>query len=171
MPSSSTSANRTRRRTHNRLRSWQETMERSPRDSLKASQEESMSTLAQTNNAAEAPYVSTGHLPSPDVVRTLVAEAHQRYRSNTDGQNSQVYPALARVPSHLFGICVVGTSGNIHAAGDAEHEFSIMSVSKPFVFALICQVLGPEEARQKLGVNATGLAFNSLAAVEQSADG
>ena len=46
-----------------------------------------------------------------------------------------------------------------------------MSVSKPFVFALVCQVLGGDAARQRLGVNATGLPFNSLAAVERSEDG
>jgi glutaminase len=66
---------------------------------------------------------------------------------------------------------VVGTSGNVYAVGDAEHEFSIMSVSKPFVFALVCQALGHEEARRRLGVNATGLAFNSLGAIERSPDG
>jgi glutaminase len=116
-------------------------------------------------------YVSTGHLPPEELVRNLVAEAHQRFQSVTEGQNSGVYPALARVPSELFGICVVGTSGNLYAVGEAEHEFSIMSVSKPFVFALVCQALGPEEARRKLGVNATGQAFNSLGAIERSADG
>jgi glutaminase len=31
---------------------------------------------------------------------------------------------------------VVGTNGEVHSVGDAEHEFSIMSASKPFVFAL-----------------------------------
>ena len=31
----------------------------------------------------------------------------------------------AQVPSDLFGICVVGTSGNVHAVGDAEHDFTI----------------------------------------------
>ena len=46
-----------------------------------------------------------------------------------------------------------------------------MSVSKPFVFALVCQIVGAEEARRRLGANATGLPFNSRAAVEQSADG
>ena len=46
-----------------------------------------------------------------------------------------------------------------------------MSVSKPFVFALVCEAIGAEQAREKLGVNATGLPFNSLAAVERSADG
>jgi glutaminase len=46
-----------------------------------------------------------------------------------------------------------------------------MSVSKPFVFALILEVLGADAARQRLGVNATGLPFNSLAAIERSEDG
>ena len=46
-----------------------------------------------------------------------------------------------------------------------------MSVSKPFVFALVCEALGPEQAREKLGVNSTGLPFNSLEAVERSRDG
>jgi glutaminase len=101
----------------------------------------------------------------------LVAEAYARYKSNTEGKNSQVYPALARVSSELFGVCVVGTGSNVYKFGDADYEFAIMSVSKPFVFALVCQVVGPEEAREKLGVNATGLAFNSLAAVEQGDGG
>lgn len=116
-------------------------------------------------------YVSTGHLPAADEVIALVNEVYARYKSNTDGKNSQVYPALAAVPSDMFGVCVVGTNGAIYAVGAAEHEFSIMSVSKPFVFALVCQALGAEQARQKLGANATGLPFNSLAAVERSPDG
>ena len=119
----------------------------------------------------ERPYVSTGRLPEAETVQKLVSDAHRRFKSNTDGQNSQVYPALASVPSDLFGVCVVGTSGHVYAAGDVEHEFSIMSVSKPFVFALVCETIGPEEARDKLGANATGLAFNSLAAIEQGSNG
>jgi glutaminase len=130
-----------------------------------------MNTQLDGDEPAEPAYVSTGQLPRADLVRSLVAEAHERFKSVSEGKNSAVYPALARVPSELFGICVVGTSGNVYAVGDAEHEFSIMSVSKPFVFALVCQALGHEEARRKLGVNATGLAFNSLGAVERSADG
>jgi glutaminase len=118
-----------------------------------------------------ASYVSTGHLPSPEEVRKLVSEAYERYRSNTDGKNSDVYPALARVPSELFGVCTVATSGDVYAVGDTDYEFSIMSVSKPFVFALVCQELGAEAAREKLGANATGMPFNSLGAVERTADG
>jgi glutaminase len=120
---------------------------------------------------AECPFVSTGHLPTPDKVQSLVAEAYARFKANTDGENSQVYPALARVPRELFGICIIGTSGAGYAAGDTEYEFAIMSVSKPFVFALVCHELGAEPARERLGANATGMPFNSLAAIERSADG
>ena len=117
------------------------------------------------------PYVSTGHLPDQEAVRNLVAEAHERFKSNSEGENSQVYPALARVPSDLFGICVVGTNGNVFAVGDADYEFTIMSVSKPFIFALVCQELGVEEVRQRIGVNATGRAFNSLEGIERGPGG
>lgn len=126
-----------------------------------------MSTHPITDSNSESAFVSTGRLPPTEWVSSLVAEAHSRYKSNTEGQNSQVYPALARVPSHLFGICIVDTSGNVYAAGDHEHEFTIMSVSKPFTFALVCEILGPEALRERIGVNATGLPFNSLEAVER----
>jgi len=130
-----------------------------------------MNKQAGADDLPDYPYVSTGHLPPADEIVRLVGEAHERYKSNSDGRNSQVYPALAEVPSELFGICVVGTNGAVHSVGAAEHEFSIMSVSKPFVFALVCEAIGAKQAREKLGANATGLPFNSLAAVENSSDG
>lgn len=128
-------------------------------------------TQPQSEVELEFSYVSTGRLPSPELITSLVADAHNRFKTDTEGQNSQVYPALARLPRDLFGICVAETSGKIYAVGDTEYEFSIMSVSKPFMFALVCQEIGAAEAREKLGANATGLPFNSLAAVERSADG
>src|ERR1700747_1364121 len=96
-------------------------------------------------------YVSTGHLPSPGQVQAAVDEAYRMYRPETGGQNSQKDPALARGPGSLFGSCVAGINGSIYRAGDTGHEFTIMSVAKPFVFALVCEALGDEEARQKLG--------------------
>ena len=116
-------------------------------------------------------FVSTGHLPPSAAVQTLVVEAHGRFRGNDDGVNSDVYPALAAAPGDRFGICMVATDGATYAAGDAEDEFTIMSVSKPFVFALVCDALGADRARELLGVNGTGLPFNSLEAVERSGDG
>src|SRR5262245_62891490 len=116
-------------------------------------------------------YVSTGHLPDPNVIQKLVTEAHKRFKSNTQGQNSGLYPTLARVPTRLFGICVVDTAGEVYSIGDAEYGFTIMSVSKPFIFALVCQEIGVQQAREKLGVNATGRPFNSLEGIERNTDG
>jgi glutaminase len=120
---------------------------------------------------AEATFVSTGQLPRPELVRRLVDEAYERFRTNDEGANSDVYPALARVPRDLFGVSVVAVGGAVHAIGESEHEFSIMSVSKPFVFALVCEARGAAVVRDKLGVNSTGLPFNSLEAIEQGEDG
>jgi glutaminase len=120
---------------------------------------------------SESPFVSTGRLPSDAVVQELVEEAHRRYRADADGSTSDVYPALARVPSGLFGICLASVGGALYPAGDADAELTLMSVAKPFLFALVCRRLGREELRARIGVNATGLPFNSVSAVEQSGDG
>ena len=117
------------------------------------------------------PFISTGHLPDPERVMALLTDAHERFASNTEGANSGVYPALARVPPRLFGICLAANNGAVFEVGDIGVEFSIMSVSKPFVFALICQEIGAARARDHLGANATGLPFNSIAAIERSPDG
>jgi glutaminase len=114
--------------------------------------------------------VSTGSLPPPEQVERLIAEAHARYRDLDDGTVADYIPALGRVNPGLFGIAAVGVHGNVFSAGDVDHPFSIQSVSKPFVFALACDALGAEEVRQKVGVNATGLPFNSVMAVELNAD-
>jgi glutaminase len=115
------------------------------------------------------PFVSTGQLPDSELVERWVDEALERFRNVADGTPSDLYPALARVSPDLFGICVVATTGRVYAAGDADHEFSVMSVSKPFVFALVCERRGAAELRVRVGANSTGLPFNSLAAVERGA--
>jgi len=70
-----------------------------------------------------------------------------------------------------FGLAVVAADGRTWAAGDASTVFTIMSVVKPFTFALLCEAVGAQEARRCTGSDATGRAFDSAAAVEQSPDG
>jgi glutaminase len=98
-------------------------------------------------------------------VEELVREALSRFREERSGRNSDVYPALERVDPDLFGICVASVTGRVFGIGDHETPFAIMSVAKPFVFALVCEAIGPYVARARLGVNATGLAFNSVEAM------
>jgi len=130
-----------------------------------------MSNQTPSKGPTGVPFVSTGNLPEPGEIQKLIEQAYAQFKSGVEGQNSQVYPALARVPSELFGICLVGTSGKVYAVGEFDYPFTIMSVSKPFVFALVAEVLGTDELRDKIGVNATGRAFNSLEGVERGDSG
>jgi glutaminase len=107
-------------------------------------------------------YVSSGRLPPAAFVASVVEEAYERYRGNREGANAELYPALAGADTDAFGVCVAGTDGALFAAGNAGAPFSIMSVSKPFVFAIVCESLGAWRARELLGANGTGLPFNSL---------
>ncbi len=116
-------------------------------------------------------WVSNGHLPTAEVVQELVAEAHGRFAPVREGQVADYIPALAAAAPDHFGLCVSSCGGALFEAGEARVAFSIQSISKPFLFALICQAIGEEEAREKLGVNSTGLPFNSVLAVERSGDG
>ncbi|PTX96253.1 glutaminase [Spartobacteria bacterium LR76] len=116
-------------------------------------------------------HVSNGRLPSPENVQTLIEETHEKFRTVNEGANADYIPALAGAPTELFGICLTEVSGVVHEAGETNVPFSIQSVSKPFVFALICQAIGEDAAREKLGANSTGLPFNSVLAIERSRDG
>lgn len=122
--------------------------------------------LRHTALAQEATPAVPGASPLPEQVQALLDEAHERFAANDEGENSQAYPALAAVPRELFGISLAGTDGVVYAAGDADVPFAIMSAAKPFVFALVCEALGAEEVRARIGVNATGFPFNSAAPIE-----
>jgi glutaminase len=129
--------------------------------------------MAGDSDAGDLDYahISTGVLPPAEQVQALVDEAHHRFLPVSDGANSTVYPALERADPNRFGVCIVGAGGATFEAGDTRVEFTIMSVVKPFVFALVCEELGPDEAHRLIGVNATGMPFNSLSAVERGAGG
>jgi glutaminase len=128
-----------------------------------------MQTPLDIDELTEPGYVSTGHLPPAERVDTLLAEAYERFKTDDEGTVADYIPALARTPRNLFGLSVVETNGAVHTAGDTGYQFSIQSISKPFVFALVCQAIGAEPARERIGVNSTGLPFNSVMAIELNA--
>ncbi len=129
-----------------------------------------MDTRFHGDEASSDALVSTGRLPPDPQIDALLAEAHARYRDLDDGVVADYIPALASVQPDLFAICMAGVDGSIHGIGDVDHRFSIQSISKPFVFALVCQALGGGEARRRIGVNSTGLPFNSVMAIELNQD-
>ncbi len=110
--------------------------------------------------------VSTGVLPGWERVEALVQTAFERYRAHDEGAVADYIPILAAVDPRLFGIAVAGVDGSVHVVGDADVQFTIQSTSKAFVYALVCEALGHKVVSDRVGVNNTGLAFNSVVAIE-----
>ena len=122
------------------------------------------------DDPARVERVSTGELPSDSEVRAAITAGYEHFLPLEAGTVASYIPALASAPPTAFGVCVAGVRGRFFSVGDAELEFSIQSISKIFVFALVCDALGPNEARRLLGVNSTGLPFDSVMAIELNAD-
>lgn len=110
--------------------------------------------------------VATGAVPAAATIDELVARAFEHARPHVDGAVADYIPVLAQVDPELFGVCVADVDGGVHGAGDAGVEFSIQSISKAFVYALVCDALGHEAVNERVGVNNTGLPFNSVMAIE-----
>ncbi|MFF2390533.1 glutaminase A [Agromyces sp. NPDC058104] len=122
--------------------------------------------MFETDAADVAQRSSTGSLPPAPRVDELVAAAHARYAPLDEGDVADYIPELAEADPAWFGLALVGVDGRAHTAGDADVAFSIQSISKAFVFALVCDELGHELVHERVGVNNTGLPFNSVIALE-----
>lgn len=105
-------------------------------------------------------------MPSDTELQNAVDKAYEAFKDVKEGANADYIPILATVPSELFGIVIATKDGKIFSAGDVDYRFSIQSVSKPFTAALIMATQGPEAVREKIGVEPTGMPFNSKIALE-----
>jgi glutaminase len=103
--------------------------------------------------------------PKRELVESVVREAYDKFKGDTNGKNADYIPYLAKVDSKLFGIAVVTTDNQVLTLGDVDYPFSIQSISKVFTLALAMEELGPNKVFEKIGSEPTGRAFNSPLAV------
>lgn len=126
---------------------------------------------AQVAPLSVEPHVSTGALPATERIIDAMQRALEAVRHDQRGATSTVYPALASVDPDLVAIALTGVHGRIMSVGDDRTTFTLMSVAKPFVLALVGQAVGVERVRSIVGVNATGRAFNSAESIERMPGG
>lgn len=117
--------------------------------------------------AGSASAQKKGAAPAGPDHQTLINEAHAKYKDLREGKNADYIPALAEVPSDVFGIGLVTTDGKAFTTGDIQTMVSIQSISKVFTLARVIEEQGPDAIEQKVGVDATGEVFNSITAVER----
>jgi glutaminase len=98
--------------------------------------------------------------------QSVVNAAFDKYKTLKEGKNADYIPALAKVDPNLFGIALVTADGKVFTAGDVKTEVSIQSISKVFTMAQVIQEQGPDAIEKRIGVDATGMRFNSIISVE-----
>jgi len=103
---------------------------------------------------------------SKDKIEQALNEAYEKFKDLKEGKNADYIKELANVDPNIFGIALVTTDGQVFTKGDIQSMVSIQSVSKVFVMADDLEQLGPQAIQDKIGVDATGMRFNSIVAVE-----
>jgi glutaminase len=105
---------------------------------------------------------------SPAEIDAALKAAFDKYKGLKEGKNADYIPALAKVDSNIYGIALVTTDGKVYTAGDIKSEVSIQSISKVFTLAKVVEEQGPDAVASRIGVDATGMRFNSIVAVEMA---
>ena len=116
---------------------------------------------------AGLPGADTARKPKTPDYQAIIDQAYARYKDLKEGANADYIPALAEVPSDLFGVALVTVDGKVFTTGDVASRVSIQSISKVFSLARVIEEQGPEAILEKVGVDATGEVFNSIVAIER----
>jgi glutaminase len=121
--------------------------------------------VAQPAPTATAKAPSKSAATSKPNYQALLERTLAEVKAVKEGKNADYIPALAKVDSNLFGIVIVTVDGKVYEVGDARSEFSIQSAAKPFVLARTMSAVGHALVEERIGVNQTGQAFNSVLAI------
>jgi glutaminase len=103
---------------------------------------------------------------SANEINQALDEAYNKFKALKEGKNADYIKELANVDPNIFGVALVTTDGKVYTKGDITSMVSIQSVSKVFTMAQVVEEQGAQVVEDKIGVDATGMRFNSIVAVE-----
>ncbi|GAA1893030.1 glutaminase A [Paeniglutamicibacter psychrophenolicus] len=95
-------------------------------------------------------------------IDSYLADLHADLLGLSSGAPYQGIPAMKDADNTKFAIAMATVDGHVYQVGDAELEFSIQSISKPFSYALALDDIGLDAVDEKLDVEPSGDAFNEI---------
>ena len=95
-------------------------------------------------------------------IQDYLREVRTRHADHREGHMATYIPELAKANPDWFGICLVTTDGHVYEVGDSRQNFTIQSISKPFVYGLALEDNTRAEVLKKISVEPTGEAFNAI---------
>jgi glutaminase len=96
------------------------------------------------------------------IIPDYLAEVLRDVESDTSGEPAGYIPELAAAEPEHLGAAFAMIDGEVHGAGDIDIEFTIQSISKPFIYALALADHGFDPVLAKVGVEPSGEAFNEI---------
>jgi glutaminase len=106
--------------------------------------------------------------PVPDPVHNALEVLCELVRPERGGEVASYIPELSRADPEHLGLALVSLAGHLYTAGDADVPFTVQSISKPFVFALVLAERGLDAALAKVGAEPSGEAFNAISLDEET---
>ncbi len=79
-----------------------------------------------------------------------------------EGRVASYIPELTKANPDHFGVYIMDSDGVEHCAGDWDQEFTIQSIAKTILLLLALIDNGEEAVRARVGVEATGKAFDAI---------
>ena len=104
--------------------------------------------------------------PAVPAYQAAIDKAYAKNKDTKEGKNADYIKELAAVDPNIYGICIVTVDGQVFTKGDLTSRVSIQSISKVFTLARVIEEQGAKAVMDKIGVDATGLRFNSIVAIE-----
>lgn len=101
-------------------------------------------------------------------VTEYLKSIHEAGLRKTGGALADYIPELANQDPTLFGLSLCTPEGIVYSVGDSDTQFSIQSVSKPFVYAMALADRGLERVNQSVGEEPSGDPFNSISLDEKT---
>lgn len=96
--------------------------------------------------------------PIPDYLEEVL----ETVRLDQSGELASYIPQLATADPDRLAAVFATLDGQVYGVGDVDHQFSIQSISKPFVYALALADRGFDDVLFKVDVEPSGEAFNEL---------
>jgi glutaminase len=95
-------------------------------------------------------------------LQSYLAVVLNELRGADAGEVATYIPELSRANPEWFSICVCTADGYVYEVGDSRVEFTIQSISKPFVYGAALQHHGHSEVLARVGVEPSGNPFNAI---------
>jgi glutaminase len=98
-----------------------------------------------------------------NMVDRILDELYIEFKEKkNNGALANYIPELAKVNPDNLGVVLTTVDGHQYSYGDAGVQFTIQSVSKPFVYGMAIQEYGVNKVLEKISVEPSGDAFNSI---------